>query len=418
MSYKINHTFKVNPTDILSILTLIIIILVIINGLSPQIQIALLGGVFVPSIFFKLTLICILVAVSLIGSGASNPKWVVVSVLILFIYLLFVSLRLLLVTNLTVNYIIFGMNSYYFFFLVLPFVYKTKIRIDPYKTISILYYIAIPIIILGILQWWMRSPIVPTKSVDESFFVGSYQFNGVVRAFSLFSSPFDFGQFLLIIFSISLSGFMLVKRSLWTLIMVILSLIGLALTLTRNIYIGTFCIFSTILLIKYIKNWRLLIPLPIVYGLLAFILAANSNIFKNRKGLADVENLNIRLDQWSVYLNSLWRSGVDQLLFGNGFVQNDRFSQSEGVLIDNTYLAVITHIGIVGLILIIVFMIFAWIYALSLSHLNKNPLTIGLCALLSVSLAMGVFNVVLVLPSITIVLFVMLSRKNPRKILH
>ncbi|MBB5361420.1 O-antigen ligase family protein [Deinococcus humi] len=399
----------------ISIIALLLLILVFVNGLTSQLQIALFGDVIITTVYFKFLLIISLIAAMLLRGSIGVPRWVSISIFVLLAYLGFDILRLTIYENFGVNYLIFGINSYYFFYLILPLSYGMKNMIPNRSIIRMLYFLAVPLIILGFFQWWLRNPLLPTASANEAFFVGSWQFDQRVRAFSLFNSPFEFGQFLIFIMALSLASFLFTKHSPWTLLVFSLSVIGILMTLTRNVYVGASCTLITILLMGFIKNWKYLIPLPLIYGALSFLLANSSRLFKAQSGISDAQNLNIRLDQWENYLNQLWRGGLDQLIFGSGYIQNDRFSQSQGTLIDNTYLAVVTHIGVVGLIIMLTILFCIWVSTLRKSHDSTNALTIACCAFISSYLAMGVFNIVLTIPGLIAVIFIISSKsvKSP-----
>lgn len=407
---NLNHALH----NIIFLVLTLLIALIFINGLAPQLQIFILGEVRITSIYFKFFLIFSLVVSILLQGKIKIPSWLLVLIFSFSAYLIIDILRLVIIENLRPSYILFGINSYYFFYLILPLVYHIRTTISNSRIIDGLWLISVPLILLGFGQWWMQIPLLPTSSNDASFFVGSWQFDQRVRAFSLFNSPLDFGQFLIFVMATSLASFLFVKRSLWSLLVFLLSIVGILTTLTRNVYIGAFCVIVTIILIFFIKNWRYVLTLPLVYGGIAFAIANNSVFFESQKGIADAKNLNIRLDQWDSYLSGLIRGGVDQIFFGNGYIQNDRFSQSQGVLIDNTYIAVVTHIGTIGLVVVLVTISSIWVSALIASYKHKDALIIGCCASISSFLAMGVFNIILGVPGLLAIIYVIAS-KNATK---
>lgn len=395
---------------ILSSLTCIVILLISVNGALPQLQLLVIGDVVMPAIALKLLLFLLLFIAFISNLRSSSPRWLPVIIILFAAYVVFSVIRVGYFTYLPITYLIFGINAYYSYILILPFAFGLKHSIDGDAIIKWLWIISLPLSILGIAQWLTSNTIVPTESPDKSFFVGSWQFYDRVRAFSLFNSSFEYGQFVLLIIATSLAT-LLKSRNLWTILILGISLVSIYSTLTRNVYIGCFITISSVLMITLIRNYRILLTLPIIYTAISFWLAAYGGTLGNSRGIADTYSLGIRFSQWSIYLNDLWRGGVAQLLFGTGYVQNDRYSQSSNVVLDNTYLAVITHIGIVGLIFVVIILFSVWTYALKLAYERRDTLTIGIAAVLSAALPMSVFNIVLSAPTLLAILLIIGSKK-------
>jgi len=84
------------------------------------------------------------------------------------------------------------------------------------------------------------------------------------------------------------------------------------------------------------------------------------------------ESLYIRLLSWAYYFQLWTGNGLKKLLFGVGLISGSRVFLTEEVVIDNSFLAIAVHIGLVGLLLWLVIMWGFWKWLLDISRIDKN----------------------------------------------
>jgi hypothetical protein len=176
-------------------------IFLFINGLSPQIQMFLFNGkVFLYNVFWKF-LFLILVVTIFILKRESFPKAVLLPYSMFLVYSIFHSIYLY-HHGFKILPIIFSYNSYYFYIFLLPFLLSLSGILDKNIIIKILKILFIPIIIIGLLQHFLKATILPVSSCDGYFKVFSFDFYGKVRPFSLFGSPVFFMFYLIFMLGI------------------------------------------------------------------------------------------------------------------------------------------------------------------------------------------------------------------------
>lgn len=218
-----------------------------------------------------------------------------------------------------------------------------------------------PLAILGIWQGLTNHSIVPTKSLGHYFKVLAWDFFGRVRAFSLFNSASAFGHFLAWVAAIWVAAI-----SQWRKINKLLAAAGLVttlvvtyMTLTRATYVEVLLALTTATLIAFLK-WpnRRLSLLWVVYMALGFFVAFGApEIIAGLRGIGHIssdESLIMRYHEWAHYGGLLLSHGIVNVLFGTGLMQGARFGINKDIVIDNTWLALLFHFGLVGFVVILI----------------------------------------------------------------
>jgi hypothetical protein len=124
-----------------------------------------------------------------------------------------------------------------------------------------------------------------------------------------------------------------------------------------------------------------------------------SDRISDKKSLADDSSLQQRLMQWGFYTSQLQHSSTTQQLFGLGFCQADKPAMVplkedwNLVLVDNLYIALVLHIGLVGAILMIALLWGMWRFVRHEAVTRPTPLLIGIASFWVTFLMTGMFNI-------------------------
>jgi len=356
-----------------------------VDGTLPQIQIALFSGrILIPTIILKFILSLVFCAAFVVHALKSGkmiwPGNINIYYFIFICYLvvhLFISLE-----EYPLDYLLLSYNNYYYFIIVFPLIACLSVNTITFSKSIII--ISLPILALGFAQFLTGSPVLPVSSSDGSFVVSAWGYYDKVRAFSLFSSGLQFGYFLSLLGALMM--FYILKRNgrvrILALLMFIVTTFACYSTFTRNIYIQySFTVAASILLVIYQNKpsyaaTTLLKIIPFFYGLVASLATMATSIFILPKTSSSIylmdESLNIRLLAWAHYFQLWTGSGLKKLLFGVGLISGSRVFLTEEVVIDNSFLAIAVHIGLVGLLLWFIIMWGFWKWLLYISRIDKN----------------------------------------------
>lgn len=391
----------------LAYLFLVTFFLLIVEGALPQAQMLLFSGdIPVKSIVLKLLLVLLLGTCFALHILRSSTVVVVrkltVPYLVFALYLVlhFVLLR----AEYPVDYLLQSYNTYYFFLLLFPF--AAFLSAEPKSFSRMLILVSAPLLVLGFAQYLSNSSILPVASNDNYFSVFSHEYYGRVRAFSLFNSGLNYGHFLCLFGAFLLCHLVRARRRAWFFLLPALALVVLACytTLTRNLYIEfALTQVTALLLLRRRKlspsslRYRLVAAVPFLYGVLASVFIFVMPLIEVLSGsgalLLKQESLVIRVQAWLYYLPLWLNNGLKTLLFGVGLVQHERFPITESVVIDNSFLAIGLHIGLVGLLLWFVLMWRLWRYLLAIqARMPDNIPLAAMAALWSTWISSGLFN--------------------------
>lgn len=386
----------------------LIFFLLIVEGALPQVQMALLSGnIIIKSIILKVILVLsvligLLLHVFRLGT-VIWPRSITIPYILFLMYL--VVHFLLLREDYPLDYLLQSYNTYYFFMLLFPLAAYVPVKTGTFS--RVLTAISIPLLILGFAQYFSNSPILPLSSADQYFKVFSVDYYGKTRAFSLFNSGLNYGHFISLLGAFTMY-FMLKRRGLKRINPMILSaVVTLACytTLTRNLYIEYLFTLLTVVLLSARNKYKAssiyektLKAIPVLYGVVAALVVfatqlldlvsnADSMILKQ-------ESLLVRIMGWKYYFPLWMESGLQSMLVGIGLIQSERFPITENVVIDNSFLAVGLHIGVLGLLLWMVFMWRLWTYLLVIQRkVPDNAPIMAMVALCSTWVSSGLFSI-------------------------
>lgn len=248
---------------------------------------------------------------------------------------------------------------------------------------------------IGIAQYITNQPLLRTESTDGSFTVESWEFIGQVRAFSLFGSALEFGIFCALNGAL---GIALAKtRRLWGGFLWLISAVACFATYTRLCYIMFACACLSSLIFTFGKKPTRGRWYPAGYfilGMITLLAGLSSLATGTGSNLEDTGSLFMRINQWSFYYNLLNNSTLIEKLFGLGIVQNPKILPLFPMIIDNSPLALILHIGFVGFLMFSVLIWKMWLYLRREAVVFQQPFAIAAASLWSTVACVGIFNIV------------------------
>jgi len=389
-----------------------LVLLIFVDAMFYQIQIYLIGGIMFQQIVWKLLLFLLYLATFTIRTSTIAPLISPVSLYVFGIYLLVDAIFLNIILGLDVFMIIISFVSRFFFLFFAWLIQSQRIVVNEKLVFNSFLFLGIPLLTLGIFQYYYKEPFVAVNSGDGIFKVYSIDFLDDYRAFSLFSAPLNFGLFLTFCSLICLYEFLYLKKRLF-IIFYLLFIYGCYITLTRNVYLT--CLFSNIFLIlfKYKPQSRLLRIYPLLMLIVGYSVIIYSTTLATlfTTNAADNSSLLLRLQEWQYFYKLIDTSWEGSILFGLGIIQNSNFKQFEDVLIDNDLLSLILNIGLIGAILYYRILWDAWKNMTThLVHYEESP-TLPIVALYCVTPLYGVFNIAITL-TLMLILFVMIAPKD------
>lgn len=385
----------------LSLLAFLFWLLIQIDAIFPRLQMIVWEGQApLPTATIKGLLLTVLLTALLVRYRLHIPNTLGLAVLSFATYL---TLEVILLEPMLpgLSNKLYSYYNYYYFLLILPLAFTLRKTFFERLMIGTLVFIFIPLAFLSVAQHYLQQPLLSTQSVDNQFQVISWGYPGYVRGFSLFGSALGFGHYLGIIAPLSL--ILLLRQKRWKYRPMPFALLVLALwttyaTLTRLVFLWVISALLFALLFEIAKKGRrFLLYSPLFFGMVGVFVAIGLpgliSQFSDSPVLSDY-TLQLRLDQWNTYL-SLWLSDGDwyKLLFGVGYVQTSNPLLNSGVVIDNTYLAVAVHIGIIGLVFYLVLLWQIWKFCFQTAMVRNSPLTIAVASFVSAWMLAGIFNI-------------------------
>jgi len=263
--------------------------------------------------------------------------------------------------------------------------------------------------LVGSAQFIFQVPVVQTASSDGNFRIYAswwmQQGESTIRAFSIFGSALEYGNFAVIVAGIGIG--MCGRPGGWIkgLPLYLLAAVCCYTTLTRVVFLELVFVTFAALTFTFGRSLRRVVWQPIV-GLVVGVGIAFSGltqIASESKTLYDSGSLSVRLLQWEVFGLELLHSTRWQQLFGLGYCEADKpvivpvKDQLRGkaavALVDNLYLALTLHIGLVGMVIIVALLWAMWRHLRAETIKHPTPMLIGIASFWSTFLLTGMFNV-------------------------
>lgn len=398
-------------------LAFLFLVLIIIDGAIPQLEMFLSGGrVPIPTLIIKAGLLGLAILSAIIGRRLKSDL-IPIGAWTAFAAYLVLDLPHLMAQHLSIFVVLSEYYGYYSLVLLLPFVSamssKMKTR-EMTQVLMITFWICAAI---GLAQHITNSPLLYTKSSDGAFEVISWTLYGtqLIRIFSLFVYSINFGLFCTFIGAIGLYLYLLERKSWHGLLIYIISGLCCYYTLTRVVYlvflIGTIAVLS----LRYGKTAKTVRYCPLLGLSVGALLAYGGTSFLDRgEGISNNLSLLQRIAQFAYYWSVYMAGNVWQKFLGLGYVQDSRVNGEETYPIDNLFLALLLHVGLIGLIL---FLSLFWAIFQRISAAAKNEpsaLKVGVCAVWCSFLAISLFDIsVAFFPSCVMLLVLAREPKSP-----
>jgi hypothetical protein len=394
--FQLNALLALSEYRALALLASGLCFVAVVNALVPQVQMFLTGG----QTFFGDSVIktALLVAVTM---GCLLRPRVNIATLPWLAWLLCIGYLIIEVIHLTINCglslgeTVFSYYNYYCLFLIGPALLIFRGAVSQRVLVRCSVYILAVCAMLGAAQHLTQSPIVYTENLSGSFNVPSWIFGGQVRAFTLFGSSLEFGMFCA--FSGALGIALARKMPIRGAILAIASALACYTTLTRLCYLIFVGASASSLVFTFGKKPSRGSWLPLLWfllGLSTILVGLRSASSADAGTLQDAGSLLERLNQWASFSDLFLHSSLVYQLFGLGIVQDENIRLNYGMVIDNTLLALLLHIGVVGLVLFGTLLTKMWIYLRREAVVTRQPFIIAAASLWAAITCAGTFNIV------------------------
>jgi hypothetical protein len=373
--------------------------MLIVNGVFPQFEMALLGGrAPISPAVVKAGVLFIFMLVFFFRAGRMRANQRLVTAALIFAaYLFFDMLHLYFDLGIKLSDVLLGYNVYYTPIFIAVIGALIPLRIPERYVMGMMLFFAVPCAILGGAQVLLNKSFVRTESTDGNFTVPVFGDGaGGIRAFSLFNEPQHHGLFFVFITAFLIA---LCRRRKYRYLAIPLIPISLAECLAANSRtqlagLGWGILAALVLTfwrrpdrIRWLPGLAALSAIPLIFLALTFGSTSAQGTVNRTQSLYE------RLDAWTYYINILKSIGMNQLLFGLGWVQNGKLETINTTIpMDDLYITITIHIGLIGLAC---YLVFAWsIWRELLKSVEREPsyLQIAVAATYSTFFLMGVFN--------------------------
>ncbi len=379
----------------------------VVTGALFQIEMFLTGGnvPFSPAIL-KASILAVLLTAFILRLGTIRRNtWLFTATLLFFGYLVLDSLYLYFGLQMKPSDIILSYNGYYTLMLLAVLATMVPLRISSRRMLQVLGIMAVASALLGLAQFIERAPIVPVVSTDQNFRVLVWQNGNEIRIFSLFDEPAACGLFFVFCSALLV---VLCRNQRFLLLSIPLLPVSIFLCLasvSRTEIIALACALIASLVFAFWSRPGRTRFLPIAFLLSAAPVAGFAYFFSNvglrTHSVTDTASFTERIKDWSYYISTIRAVPLSELLFGIGMVQNRNAGSANAVVfIDNIYLSVGLHIGLVGLSLFLLLAWFLWEEVRKRAEERSSPLAMAIAATYSTFFLLGVFtNMSFVLPA-------------------
>lgn len=395
-------------SNLLPGLALLAMIASVINCALPEIEMLLTGGnVPIPQGIIKIGCFGFIVFLMVLYGKLDLYLFPRAIWLMMVLYLAAVFPFLWFAQSKEPSEIFLAYNAYYCPLIFAPAVTAIRGKLSERAAMRIFLSIFAVCALLGWVQFIVQDPIVKLASNDGNFRIFASQWmqggDRSVRAMSFFAFAQEYGSFLVLVAATGIG--MCMKRGGWK-IGIPIFLIATAscyTTMTRATFIQLFIATVAALTFTFGRKptrmrWQPLIALG--FGIyIAF--SGVSSVLSEKKSLADDSSLQQRLMQWGMWVSDLQHSSASQQLFGLGFCSADRpamIPRKEGwaldqALVDNLYLGITLHIGLIGAVLVLALLWGMWRFVRIEAISRPTPLMIGIASFWSTFLFVGMFNI-------------------------
>jgi hypothetical protein len=410
-SYSDFYRCGTRPESVgVAIAGLLAMIACIINCALPQLEMLFLGGrVPIPIAMIKIASFGVLVGLTLLYGRLDLSAFPTILWLVAVGFLLLDFGFLWFWQGKAPIEIFLGYNAYYCPLILAPFACAVRGKVPERLALRIILLIFAVCALVGWSQFLFQLPIVQTASNDGNFRIYTsfwmQEGSSTVRAFSIFGTALEYGNFAVVVAGIGIG--MCGKPGGWVtgLPLYLFAAACCYTTLTRVVFLQL--AFATIAaaIFTFGRSLHRMIWQPLSALGLSWLIAFSgiSELVGQTKTLYDASSLQVRLLQWEVYGGEFLHSTFLQKMLGLGFCQADKpvlvpkrddfFGKASTVLVDNFYLALTLHIGVIGLLVMLGLFWAMWRFLRRETIKHPSPLLIGIASFWSTFLLTGMFNV-------------------------
>jgi len=390
-----NNLLNLSIRRLVAFLVAVLLFFLIVDGAVPQLQMYLMGGnILVGNFIFKVAVLAIaglgfFVYPKLRYTGLPVLTW-----LLCIAYLVGDMPHLMSGRGMTLLDVLQSYNAYYALVLIGPVLLAFRGAVSERAIIRCIVFLLPLSAIIGLAQYLTRQPLLPTESSDGAFHINSWIFFDNVRAFSLFSSSMNFGLFCALCGALGVALYRTMPKR--AALLFILSAIACFSTLTRLSYLVFACASSYALVLTFGKKAARGLWYPVLYFVLGIstMFVGLISFTADESNLGDTGSLIERVAQWGFYSELILQSSSTDKVFGLGIVQNEKLSSDYPMLIDSAPLALVLHLGIVGLMLFGALLVQMWLYLRREALDTKEPFAIAAASFWATLLCAGIFNIV------------------------
>jgi hypothetical protein len=293
-------------------------------------------------------------------------------------------------------------------------------ELNEFRATKVLFWVFALCFVVGMAQFILQKPLVYLQSTDGTFNVMSWQFVDEIRVFSLFIAGLSYGIFCNLIGALSL-GWMFFSKGGWRKIaffVFLCSALACYTTLTRNSYLQFFFCCITVILLAKRRLVGLVRYFPIVFLIGSLILAwRGAGSIATEGDVTSNATLIMRVAQWLYYLTAYSNAPLLEKMLGLGLAPSDKTSNDALFIIDNEFVAVLVHIGMIGLILLLVVQWLMWIRLYKRSIELPTAFTVAMAAFSSTVFAANFYNIATVPYCVVFVLAVIAQPTISRRLL-
>ncbi len=368
----------------------------LVDAAVPQLQMCFLGGqILVGNSSVKAALLIVALLGYFFGPETGPTDLPLSTWLLCVGFLVIEATYLITAHNMSISDVAQSYNGYYLLLLIGPALLTFRGTVPEQVILRCTIFLFLVCAAIGFAQYLTVEPLLYTDSIDGSFIVNSWDFFGEVRAFSLFTSSMNFGMFCAFCgaLGVALSRTMGIRGTL----LFIISALACVSTLTRLCYLVFVCACTCALVLTFGRKSARARWHPVLYfvaGISVILVGLNSLASSSSTtSLQDSSSLIERIIEWGYYANVLINSTPANLLFGFGIVQNEKILPLYPMLIDNVFLALVLHVGIIGLLLFGALLIKMWVYLHREALATQQPLVIAAASLCATFLCAGTFSI-------------------------
>jgi hypothetical protein len=408
-----NDLLNLSFRRLAAFLVVILLFLLIVDAAMLQLQMFLTGGnILVGNFIFKIAVLAIAGLGFLIYPKLRHTGLPIITWMLCIAYMIGDMPHLMSGRGMTLVDVLQSYNAYYALILIGPVLLAFRGAVSERAITRCAVFLLSVCVIIGLAQFFTGQPLLFTESSDGTFHINSWNFFDNVRAFSLFTSSMNFGLFCALPGSLGVALYR--EKPTKGALLFVASAIACYATLTRLSYLVFACACSYALVLTFGKKARRGLWHPLLYFALgiSIMFVGLISFTAEESNLQDTGSLIMRIGQWGFYSELILQSSATDKVFGLGIVQNEKLSSDLPMLIDCAPLALVLHVGVVGLMLFGALLVQMWLYLRREALASGQPFAIAAASFWATLACAGIFNIVFSSFGAVFALAILCAHKN------